>query len=81
MKWLKRQIARWAAADELAELDRWRSTTDEYWRWLAEFYPICLTLENLRETAQGNRPLNISRPRGGRRPFDVVNLRDELRDL
>jgi hypothetical protein len=62
-------------------LGRCRSTTDEYWRWLAEFYPICLTLENLRETAQGNRPLNISRPRGGRRPFDVVNLRDELRDL
>lgn len=75
MNWLKWKIA----GKEMAELERWRRTTDEYWRWLAEFYPIALTLENLREEASGKHSLNISYPPGEKRPWSVANLRYVLR--
>lgn len=76
---LKRQLAWWAAPQEMAELERWRIHCTDYWRWLAEFPDVAVTLENLREQASG-RPVNISRPRHPHMPWDVVNLRDELRE-
>ena len=74
INWLKWKIA----GKELEELHRWRCKTDEYWRWLAEFYPIALTLENLREEVAG-RPLNICYPPGDARPWSADNLRYQLR--
>lgn len=75
LNWLKWKIA----GKELAELERWRTTTDKYWRWLGEFYPVSLTLENLREEVAGKTPLNISYPPGDQRPWGVDNLRYILR--
>jgi hypothetical protein len=53
-KWLRNRLKWWIAADEMAEVERWRVRCSEYDRWLANYPDIALVLQNLRAMAGGD---------------------------
>lgn len=54
LKWLRHRLKWWIAADEMAEVERWRIRCREYDRWLASYPDIALVLRNLGAMAEGN---------------------------
>jgi hypothetical protein len=76
---LKHKLKWWIAKDELEELHRWRSSTNDYKYYLCEFKDIVLVLENLTIHVNGNRSLNISRPPSTTGPWDINGLRYNIR--
>ena len=68
------------AGKELAELSRWRSTWEEYRRWLAEFPMIGVTLDNFKNEVSGDESMDACHPPMEKGPWTVDNLRHHLRN-
>lgn len=67
-------------AQDLAELDRWRTQWQEYRRWLAEFREVAMALDNLRAEVLGKESLNACHPPGDEGPWTVDGLRYRMRE-
>jgi hypothetical protein len=73
---------RWTAARrtrDLAELERWRVTWQEYDRWLAEHADVSLVLRNMNQEVRGCESLNAGTASEDNGPWTVSGLRAVLR--